>query len=58
MNADPMSRPASCRDLFDLRALSDRVQTIAEGRGDHVLALIVDRAFNVGLFLCALDHAD
>lgn len=48
------SSPAA-RELLDLDALGACVESFAAGSQDYYLALMIDRAFGVGLFLLSLE---
>jgi asparagine synthase (glutamine-hydrolysing) len=53
---DSMRSEPACRELLDLRALGAAVDALVAGSNDQVLALAVNRAFDVGTFLAGLEH--
>jgi asparagine synthase (glutamine-hydrolysing) len=50
-----MRRTPACHELFDLAAVEASLRKLVAGAGDYYLALVVDRAFDVGLFLAGLE---
>jgi hypothetical protein len=48
---------AGCRELFDLESLRRSLAILIGGGRDYYLALAVDRAFDVGLFLVSLERS-
>lgn len=50
-----MRASAACGELLDLDAVSRSLQALAGGADDLALAIALDRAFDVGLFLARLD---
>ncbi len=47
---------AGCRELLDLESLRRSLERLVGGAQDYLLALAVDRAFDVGLFLVSLER--
>ena len=54
---DLMSGSPSCRELFDLHASRAALDQLVRGGLDGTLAVSLDRACDVGLFLCRLEGA-
>ncbi len=53
---ETMRSTPACRELFDLDALAGALEALASGSNDYFLALAVNRAFDVGLFLARPEH--
>jgi asparagine synthase (glutamine-hydrolysing) len=53
---ETMRAAPACRELFDLEAVGAAVDGLAAGSNDHVLALAVNRALDVGTFLARPEH--
>jgi asparagine synthase (glutamine-hydrolysing) len=47
---------SACRDLLDLPALRRSLELFVRGSRDYGLALVFDRAFDIGLFLARFDR--
>lgn len=53
---ESMRATPACLELFDLKAIGESLDALASGSNDHVLALALNRAFDVGTFLARGEH--